>query len=216
MTSAPWVQTSLLELISSAEDSPARTCPAQDAARALLASARACGVSLLASSPSFVRTGSLSRMSRAARPNGSTQWSANWKSSAMRVFLSRFRRAMLGLRIAAHDSSLWPTLTVEQRLLSPHMQNAQGGPSLQEVLLPTLTRRDEKGPGPTHMREGSRPPAGSWWASEPDVVPVVHGLSGGLAGRRRRARIRSLGNAVVPQCAEVVGWIIRELMPKGT
>jgi ABC-type uncharacterized transport system auxiliary subunit len=32
-----------------------------------------------------------------------------------------------------------------------------------------------------------------------------------LAGRRRRARIRALGNAVVPACAEVVGWVIREL-----
>ena len=52
---------------------------------------------------------------------------------------------------------------------------------------------------------------GAWGTPEPDVVPVVHGLSGGLAGRRRRARIRALGNSVVPQCAEVVGWVIREL-----
>jgi hypothetical protein len=33
-----------------------------------------------------------------------------------------------------------------------------------------------------------------------------------LVGRRRRARIRALGNSVVPQCAETVGWVIRELI----
>jgi hypothetical protein len=32
-----------------------------------------------------------------------------------------------------------------------------------------------------------------------------------MAGRSRREQIRLLGNAVVPQCAEVVGWVIREL-----
>ncbi len=51
-----------------------------------------------------------------------------------------------------------------------------------------------------------------WWSAQPGLVPLVHGLSGGLAGRRRCARIRALGNAVVPQCAEVVGWVIRELI----
>jgi DNA (cytosine-5)-methyltransferase 1 len=50
------------------------------------------------------------------------------------------------------------------------------------------------------------------WSSEPGMVPVVHGVSGGLAGRRRRARIHALGNSVIPQCAETVGWIIRELL----
>lgn len=67
--------------------------------------------------------------------------------------------------------------------------------------------------GPGEQVEGRPGPAShSWRAPEPGVVPLVHGLSGGLAGRRRRARIRALGNAVVPQCAEVVGWVIRELI----
>lgn len=57
-----------------------------------------------------------------------------------------------------------------------------------------------------------RPSDGHWRSPQSGVVPLVSGLPGGLPGRRRRARIRALGNAVVPQCAEVVGWVIRELM----
>ena len=50
------------------------------------------------------------------------------------------------------------------------------------------------------------------WAPEPNVGRVAHGVSGGLDGRRRRARLRALGNAVVPQCAEVAGRVIHELL----
>jgi DNA (cytosine-5)-methyltransferase 1 len=69
-------------------------------------------------------------------------------------------------------------------------------------------------------REGSRtgahsggfgPSSSGWWKSECSVAPVVHGISTRLAGGQRRRRIRALGNAVVPQCAEVVGWVIQEL-----
>lgn len=41
---------------------------------------------------------------------------------------------------------------------------------------------------------------------QPSMVRVVHGLSRGVDGRRRRA----LGNAVVPQCAEAIGRMIQE------
>lgn len=43
-----------------------------------------------------------------------------------------------------------------------------------------------------------------WAEPEPDMVRMVHGLSDGLDSARRRA----LGNAVVPQCAEVIGRMI--------
>lgn len=43
------------------------------------------------------------------------------------------------------------------------------------------------------------------WLSEPDVVRVVHGLP------QRAQRIKALGNAVVPQVAEVVGRVVMEL-----
>jgi len=65
------------------------------------------------------------------------------------------------------------------------------------------------------------------WGPEPDLVRVVHGVSAELdstgSGARRPAAIRAandlaaaresaLGNSVVPQCAEVIGWVIRELI----
>lgn len=44
------------------------------------------------------------------------------------------------------------------------------------------------------------------WATEPAVARVVHGLPG------RVDYERALGNSVVPQCAEVVGHVIRQLL----
>ena len=46
------------------------------------------------------------------------------------------------------------------------------------------------------------------WATAPEFRGMDDGVSGGV---HRRERNRSLGNAVVPQCAEVIGWIVREL-----
>ena len=51
--------------------------------------------------------------------------------------------------------------------------------------------------GPTHRpSDGSDP---GWWATEPDVGRVAHGVPA------RVDRLRSLGNAVVPQVAERIG-----------
>jgi site-specific DNA-cytosine methylase len=49
----------------------------------------------------------------------------------------------------------------------------------------------------------------SWGPAEPNMVRVVHGVRGRLDSPTRR--IKALGNAVVPQCAEVVGHVIQEL-----
>ena len=47
---------------------------------------------------------------------------------------------------------------------------------------------------------------GQWWATEPDVGRVAHGVPA------RVDRLRGLGNAVVPQVAEVVGRVIMEML----
>ena len=48
------------------------------------------------------------------------------------------------------------------------------------------------------------------WALEPPVGRVVNGLSKRLSRRNRHA-LRALGNAVVPQCAELVGRRVQEI-----
>lgn len=60
----------------------------------------------------------------------------------------------------------------------------------------------EGGNGPVY---GGIPGRGAW-ASEPGVGRVAHGLPG------RLDRIRALGNAVVPQCAEVAGRVIMAML----
>lgn len=47
--------------------------------------------------------------------------------------------------------------------------------------------------------ERGRPAERGWWSSEPDVGRVVDGSSSRLDARIRRARLRCLGNGVVPQ-----------------
>lgn len=50
----------------------------------------------------------------------------------------------------------------------------------------------ERGPGPS---------VGGWWSAEPNVGRVADGLSSQLDARRRRARLRCLGNGVVAEQA---------------
>ncbi len=52
---------------------------------------------------------------------------------------------------------------------------------------------------------------GSGWAAQPSLSVVDDGFSRGMATTYWRA----VGNAVVPQVAEVVGWMIRELVEAG-
>lgn len=50
----------------------------------------------------------------------------------------------------------------------------------------------------------TEPRGGSWWEVEPEVGRVADGVPD------RMARLKALGNAVVPQCAEVIGRMLLE------
>jgi DNA (cytosine-5)-methyltransferase 1 len=49
------------------------------------------------------------------------------------------------------------------------------------------------------------------WPAEPGLLAGPNGLPRGLAG----PTFRAIGNAVVPQCAQVIGYMIRELIEAG-
>ena len=59
----------------------------------------------------------------------------------------------------------------------------------------------------------AEPATGGWWASEPAVGRVVDGVSGGLGGRKRRAQLRGLGNAVTPPQAQTIARVMRASLP---
>jgi site-specific DNA-cytosine methylase len=69
----------------------------------------------------------------------------------------------------------------------------------------TRLERPRQEGGSEAEREGERvSPGRGWWNAEPDVVRMVHGTTD------RVDRIRSLGNAAIPQCAEIVGKMLLE------
>lgn len=82
-------------------------------------------------------------------------------------------------------------------------------------------RNEPRGAGRSRREGPTFPANNSWSTPQPDMVRSLHGFStrfhgaGNAALRKQRAlpsrRIKALGNAVVPQCAEVVGHIIAEL-----
>lgn len=109
------------------------------------------------------------------------------------------------------------------------LREQSGRRSGAEWLGPREPGHDGSTPSADALREGPQRPlavahegrhrpvhiAGAAWSiPEPDMVRVVHGLPERAyrAHRRTRAaRIRALGNSVVPQCAEVVGHVVLEL-----
>jgi len=192
-----------------------------------------------ASSESLSPDGLWSKTSTPEPSGGLTPCVGAWESSGTKRYRSRLRRATLERLISDAGSSLLPTPSASRYGTSgngdPHDGRGQyahrGTPSLHTLakrgLLPTATaggcqsvrltpERGEQGEAGSlaHGRSGPRPerprgpaqaPGATAWTAQPGVGGVAHGLS----TRVDRSRLQALGNAVVPQCAQVVGEIIR-------
>lgn len=74
-----------------------------------------------------------------------------------------------------------------------------------------VVRARREGTRPTAHTRRSGSSANPWGAPVPEILRVVHGIPDPLDAAPR-ARIKALGNSVVPQCAEVVGHVIRKLL----
>ena len=119
---------------SSAADSRAKTYPARERARALLASARACGLSLPGSLENSGRGGSLSRTSPQVRPDGLIRSWPGWRNSIIKRFRSLCRHAMSALHTEEHGFLSWATHTVVGNQLSPSMAKWPSCKAIQDML----------------------------------------------------------------------------------
>lgn len=142
-----------LELDSSAEGSPVRTCRVSAHVLACKVLAAAFGSSSSASSASYGLSGSWSRTWRAALRSGWTLSCADWNSSAMLAYRFRLRQAMSVPRTGVPESLSLPTLTAKANLLSPYMARWKRHRA-QRAMMPTLCSRDAKGIGPKHTQGG--------------------------------------------------------------
>jgi len=68
-------------------------------------------------------------------------------------------------------------------------------------------------------RDAADPNVECYWCDTPPPEPTLRRVDDGVSlrvgSRNSTAELKALGNAVVPQCAEVVGWMIRELEERG-
>jgi hypothetical protein len=195
--SEPSGQLSLPMSSSSAEASLVKTCPARERARALLAAARASGVSSLVWSVRCDPLGSWWRTSPAVRLNGSTRSCVSWTHSAMTAFRARCRRAMSELLTAESDSSLLPTLTVNgnynRKGASPNC-----GDGLRTALLPTLTATDY-GSNQGGENPGERRPSLQQLARRGELPTLSQRDDKGPAGNYSDANLpRALGGHLNP------------------
>jgi DNA (cytosine-5)-methyltransferase 1 len=115
-----------------------------------------------------------------------TAYSATWPRAGMTRNGIAFRLPPL-VPLTSVIGSLWPTMTATQILTSSEPRKVR-----------LMRRRFTRNGGVEGLVDGG------WWATEPPVGRVVDGFPG------RVDRLRGLGNAVVPQCAEFIGRRILE------
>lgn len=149
-----------------------------------------------------------------------------WRKWVPRVRgdLHRLGYASVPLRVRASDVGAWHersrifVVADALGILLRQQQGRGGGPGWTRALEFAIARAkgavaDADAPRSHEGLRGVDDPRGRpkpqhgdrWWASEPKMARVVHGLPG------RVDRAAALGNAVVPQCAMAVGYWIQEM-----
>lgn len=154
---------------------------------------------------------------------------ANWVPH-VRAGLERLGYSCLPVPIAASDcgaphrrARVFVIANADGEKLRHEQGGAAGRTGETRPSLQTMARahahRSEQHDEPEHAEVGGAPEAQGFerkhrgWPTELEVVSPVHGLPGRLGDRAASTKeIEWLGDSVVPQCAEVVGWVIRELM----
>ena len=142
------------------------------------------------------QAGSWSKTWRAVRTSGLTDAKQTWKGLAMRRYRSRFRQAMSvhgidGLESSSLLGGYMPAMTTALNMLSPCMARWKGHRNLAELL--------------SRLGIHGQPSAGFWELYQ--GFPLRWTARAGPSSVRQKA----LGNAVVPQCAELVGRMMRVL-----
>lgn len=209
-TCEPWERQTSLPWTSSAAASPVRMSAQRASELASLVLEAASGTSSLESLERCARGGLSSRTSPAEPPSGSDPCGGG---------LGRLGYATLPVPIAASDCGApherARVFIVACRPAHGHHEVVappeHGGRGVGEPEgAPAHALRERCGAWAEQPAPRSHPepawPRHAGWAAEPKVARVVYGLPG------RMDYERALGNSVVPQCAEVVGHVIRKLM----
>jgi len=185
-------------------DSPARTCPAQARALALLASVRPSGLSFPGSSESSAPSGWSWRTSHPERAGGSMPSAPTWDGEAMKRFRSLCQRRMSELRTSEGESLLLPTPTASQGGYNQGGAAGRVGPKRYSLV--GLARRGLL-PTPT-----ASPNANRTTKLPPSVLAGRHGkqLAGVLATPTKTANQLSPAMAKWSVCK---GW--QDLHPPG-
>jgi site-specific DNA-cytosine methylase len=143
------------------------------------------------------------RTSRSDADRDRSQDVAGWSDK------SQFEPCRCGENVANSDSERFKAVVrgthdIQQSDQGSHVANTEGGDGRateSHCLCATIDQ-------PAESREQDRSSGwpSDWWKVEPDVGRVAHGIP------NRVDRLRGLGNAVVPQVAEVVGRVIIEML----
>jgi DNA (cytosine-5)-methyltransferase 1 len=96
----------------------------------------------------------------------------------------------------------WGSERRGQETAGPRDWPARSGEHAVDVADSDNTGREQQRWGVSVRAELTSAECGSWWFAEPDVGRVAHGIPD------RVDRLRSLGNAVVPQIPEIIGRAI--------